>query len=81
MKKLTATLVLTFTSDEEHDKIDLQTNGVPQVLVLEQLNNLTKFLARQILEEECKGIPSEGQERYFNKLIAIERENLKKKLR
>jgi hypothetical protein len=80
-KTISATLRLDFSSGKE-DAIDLQTNDVPRTLILEHLQNISRFLARQICEEaeEILKDPKE-QEKYINARIKVDRETLDKMLK
>jgi len=76
MKIKKATLELTFFEDGE-ESMNLQTNDIPKTLVLEQINALSKFLAKQIVEDAQEVVDDKNLEAYLDARIKVDRKNLK----
>lgn len=76
-KQLEVKIALTFTKTD--DKLDVDTNGVPTSMILEALNNLTKFFAQQLVKEAQEEVPDNptALARYLQGRLDTDRETLR----
>ena len=76
-KTISLTIKLNFGANEG---AEIDTNDIPQSLIVESIQNLSHFLARQLVEEAEEVVPKEGVTAYLEGRLKTDRENLKKML-
>ena len=76
MKTLTTTIKISYTN--EGNSIDIKTEGVPQSLIVEVLQNISASMATSLIEEaeEVVGDGEEAKQRYLNGRISVDRKKL-----
>lgn len=82
MKTISVDIKLNFSNDEEVLDCEMpKTNGVPLSMILENLNNLTKGLAKKIVKDAYGDVPEDLFEKYIDSIIATDRMLLEEMLK
>jgi hypothetical protein len=80
MGKKTVTVKLVFSYDES-DTMSIETEDVPDTIILEALQNLTNFFAQRIVDDAGTVVPKEELDKYLDARIKVDREKLNKLLK